>query len=118
MTVSKMGMALIEEFKKRQEEKRNTQHFYEVYKDVEIIDDMGDEPVKRLSTYKYSFYCDDYLTSEEAVKYAESRENWECDVLKSTGFIGTNFAYVEYYAPTKFHNPESWADKVIISETN
>ena len=61
MTVSKMGMALIEEFNKRQEEKRNTQHFYEVYKDVEIIDDMGDEPVKRLSTYKYSFYCDAYF---------------------------------------------------------
>ena len=64
------------------------------------------------------FESEKYLTPTEAVKYAESRENWECDVLKSTGFIGTNFAYVEYYAPTKFHNPESWADKVIISETN
>ena len=117
MTFSKIGMGLIEKLIKHEEELKNTQHFYEVYKDREIIDDMGDEPVERLSTYKYSFFNVDYLTPEEAVKYAESRENWECSKLVSTGFIGEGIAYVEYSAPPNYL-PQSWADRVIIAETN
>ena len=117
MTVSKILMASIEEFTKRHEELKNTQHFYAVYKDVEIIDDMGDEPVERLSTYKYSFFNEDYLTPEEAVKYAETRDNYECYKLVSTGFIGEGIAYVEYSAPPNYL-PQSWADRVIIAETN
>lgn len=105
--INKILSETIDEAVRKHEESLMKEHFYHVYKDISHEDNFGDKPIERVSTYLYSFFSEKYLTPLEAIKYAETRENWECFSF-GEAFVGEGKSYVTYTPPKNNPLAKSW----------
>ena len=109
MTVKNIAEELIKEFALEHEENLKTKNYYQVFQDAEIVDYSGGEEVERVSIFKFSFFSVNYLTAEEAVKYAEKHYgNWECFILEPEIFIEEGNSFVMYSPPPNSSHLKSW----------
>ena len=107
-------LELNEELTRKHEESLMKEHFYHVYKDISHEDNFGDNPIETVSTYLYSFFSEKYLSPLEAIKYAATRENWECFTF-GEALIGEGRSYVEYTPPKNNPLAKSWSSVEPIS---